>query len=102
MAIPNKQVKSNTDILDNRRTQTRIQVRIRKDLHEEPVISRLVSHYGIIVIITAAEVSANVPEYSCFDLELRGTTSQIESALTYLDELDLEVLHQSNPEEDGW
>ena len=38
MAIPNKQVKSNTDILDNRRTQTRIQVRIPKEFHEEPVI----------------------------------------------------------------
>lgn len=33
MAIPNKQVKSNTDILDNRRTQTRIKVHIHKDLH---------------------------------------------------------------------
>ena len=44
MAIPNKQVKPNTDILDNRRTQTRIQVRIPKDLHEAPVVSRLVSH----------------------------------------------------------
>ncbi|MCF2147423.1 NIL domain-containing protein [Desmonostoc muscorum LEGE 12446] len=102
MAIPDKQVKSNTDILDNRRTQTRIQVRIPKDLHEEPVISRLVSHYGVTILIAAAELSANAPEYSCFDLELRGTTSQIESALTYLDELDLEVLRQSNPEEDGW
>ncbi|MBW4423872.1 MAG: NIL domain-containing protein [Nostoc desertorum CM1-VF14] len=102
MAIPNKQVKSNADILDNRRTQTRIQVRIPKDLHEEPVISRLVSHYNVIVIIADAQVSANVPQYSCFDLELRGTVSQIESALTYLDELDLEVLHQSSPEEDGW
>ncbi len=68
MAIPNKQVKSNTDILNNRRTQTRIQVRIPKDLHEEPVISRLVSHNGVIVMITDAQVSANVPQYSCFDL----------------------------------
>ncbi|AVH67767.1 MULTISPECIES: NIL domain-containing protein [unclassified Nostoc] len=102
MAIPNKEVKSNTDILDNRRTQTCIQVRIPKDLHEEPVISRLTSHYGVTVIIAAAQISVNVPECSCFDLELRGTISQIESALTYLDELDLEVLHQSSPEEDGW
>ncbi|MBE9034570.1 NIL domain-containing protein [aff. Roholtiella sp. LEGE 12411] len=102
MAITNKQVKFNTDILDNRRTQTRIQVYIPKGLHEQPVISRLVSHYGITVIIAAAQVSANVPECSCFELELRGTASQIESALTYLDELDLEVLHQSNSEEDGW
>ncbi|WP_323374588.1 hypothetical protein [Nostoc commune] len=54
------------------------------------------------VIIADAQVSANVPQHSCFDLELQGTVSQIESALTYLDELDLEVLHQSSPEEDGW
>ncbi|MBE8966420.1 NIL domain-containing protein [Nostocales cyanobacterium LEGE 12452] len=102
MAIPNKEVKSNTDILDNRRTKTRIQVLIPKNLHEEPVISRLVSHYGVTVIIADAQVSANVPQYSCFALELQGTVSQIESALTYLDELDLEVFHQSSPEEDGW
>ncbi|MEH2418116.1 MULTISPECIES: NIL domain-containing protein [unclassified Nostoc] len=79
-----------------------MQVRIPKDLHEKPVISRLVSHYGVTVIIADAQVNANVPQYSCFVLELRGTVSQIESTLTYLDELDLEVLHQSSPEEDGW
>ncbi len=102
MAIPSKQVKSTTDIGDNRRTETLIQVRIPKDLHEEPVISRLVSHYGVTVMIMAAQVSTNALEHSCFDLQLRGTISQIESALTYLDELDLEILHQSTPEEDGW
>ncbi|MEH2419472.1 MAG: NIL domain-containing protein [Nostoc sp.] len=79
-----------------------MQVRITKDLHEEPVISRLLPHYGVTVIIADTQVSANVPQYSCFDLELRGTVSQIESALTYLDELDLQVLHESSPEEDGW
>ncbi|MEH1890036.1 MAG: hypothetical protein V7K92_11475 [Nostoc sp.] len=40
-------------------------------------------------------------QHSCFHVQLRGTVSQIESALTYLNELDLEVLHQSSPEEDG-
>ncbi|MEH2390574.1 MAG: hypothetical protein V7K21_02510 [Nostoc sp.] len=54
MAIPNKQVKSNIDILDNRRTQTCIQIRIPKDLHEKPAISRLVSHYRVIIIIADA------------------------------------------------
>ncbi|MEI1375872.1 NIL domain-containing protein [Nostoc sp. UHCC 0926] len=89
-------------MLDNRRTQTRIQIPIPKDLHEKPVISRLVSHYGVTIIIADAQVSTNVPQHSCFHLQLRGTVSQIESALTYLNELDLEVLHQSSPEEDGW
>ncbi|MEH1842975.1 MAG: NIL domain-containing protein [Nostoc sp.] len=52
-----------------------MQVRIPKDLHEEPVISRLVSHFQVTVIIADAQVSANVPQDSCFDLELRGTVS---------------------------
>ena len=38
----------------SRQTQARIKIRIPKDLHEEPVISRLVSHYGITVNIAAA------------------------------------------------
>ncbi|MEH2313753.1 MAG: NIL domain-containing protein [Nostoc sp.] len=89
-------------MLDNRRTQTCIQIRIPKDLHEESVISQLVYHYGVTIIIADAQVSTNVPQHSCFHLQLRGTVSQIESTLIYLDELDLKVLHQSSPEENGW
>jgi len=44
----------------SRQTQTRIKIRIPKDLHEEPVISRLVSHYGITVNIAAALLGANM------------------------------------------
>ncbi|MFN6564845.1 MAG: NIL domain-containing protein [Nostoc sp. ChiSLP01] len=69
-------------------------------MNEEPAILQLVSHYRVTIVITPAEVSANIPKYSCFDLELRGTTFEIESALTLLDELDLEILNRPNPEED--
>lgn len=87
---------------DKRRTQIRITFSIPHDLQTEPIISRLVSHYGVIVNITAAILKANAAEDGCFELELRGTASQIESALTYLDELDLEILQHYTPEEDGW
>jgi ABC-type methionine transport system ATPase subunit len=83
-------------------TQTRIKIRIPKNLHDEPVISRLISHYGITVNIEAALLSSNRRDDGWFDLELRGTKSQISSALTYLNELDLEMWGQSTPEEDGW
>lgn len=86
----------------NRPTQTRIKIRIPKNLHDEPVISRLISHYGITVNIEAALLSSNRRDDGWFDLELRGTESQISSALTYLNELDLEMWGQSTTEKDGW
>jgi ABC-type methionine transport system ATPase subunit len=88
---------------NNRPTQTRIRIRIPKGYHEEPVISRLVSQYGVTVNIAAALLSANAREDGWFDLELRGTNLQIQSALTYLDELDLEVWNElSDPTAETW
>jgi len=80
----------------------RIKIRIPKEFHEEPVISRLISQNGITVNIAAALLSTNARDDGWFDLELRGRASQIQSALTYLDELDLEIWGQSNSEEDDW
>jgi ABC-type methionine transport system ATPase subunit len=102
MAIPSKQGKSTIDFRDNRRTTTHITVRIPKELHEQPVMSRLISHCGIIVNIAAAQLNGHVPQQGCFDLELRGTVFQIASALTYLNELNLEISHRFITGEDGW
>ncbi len=85
----------------NRPTQTRIKIRIPKDLCEEPIISRLVSQHGVTVNITAALLSANARDDGWFELELRATNQQLQSALTYLNELDLEIWDQSTAE-DGW
>jgi ABC-type methionine transport system ATPase subunit len=86
----------------NRPTQTRIRIRIPKEYNDEPVISRLVSHHGVTVNITAALLGANARDDGWFDLELRGTSLQIESALTYLNEMDLEIWDESAAENDGW
>lgn len=94
---------SDTEVLGaDRPTQSRIRVRIPKELNNEPIISRLVSHHGLTVNITAALLGANAREDGWFDLELRGTSRQIQSALTYLNEMDLEMWGESNQEEDGW
>lgn len=85
---------------DNRPTRTRIGLRIPKWYHQEPVISRLVSHYNLTVNIAAALLGTNVQNEGWFDLELQGTTQQIHSALIYLFELDLEVWLESNPADD--
>lgn len=86
----------------NRPTHTRIRLRIPKEYNDEPVISRLVSHHGVTVNIAAALLGANARDDGWFDLDLRGTSHQIQSALIYLDEMDLEIWQESDREEDGW
>ena len=85
---------------DDRLTQKRIRIRIPKHYHQEPVISRLVSHYHLTVNITAAILGANANGDGWFDLELQGTEACIHSALIHLDELDLEVWKGNDT--DGW
>jgi ABC-type methionine transport system ATPase subunit len=103
MAIQNfNEFEANSLIEANRPTQTRIKIRIPKDFHQEPVISRLVSQYGVTVNITAALLSANARDDGWFELELKATGQQLQSALTYLNELDLEIWDQSTSEQDGW
>lgn len=85
---------------DSRITQKRIRIRIPKNYHREPVISHLISDYHLTVNITAAILGANANGDGWFDLELHGANSHIEDALTYLNELDLEVWHDT--ENDGW
>lgn len=76
---------------DNQILQKRIRIRIPKHYHQEPVISRLVSNYNLTVNITAAVLGANANGDGWFDLDLQGTNPEIESAMTYLSELDLEI-----------
>ncbi|MBD2182785.1 MULTISPECIES: NIL domain-containing protein [Oscillatoriophycideae] len=87
---------------DNRHTQVRIRVRIPKHYHEEPIISQLISQHGVTVNIAAALLSANARDDGWFDLELKGTSGQIRSALIYINDLDLEVWHDSNFQEESW
>lgn len=85
---------------DDRTTEQRIRLRIPKHYHQEPVISQLVSHYHLTVNITAAILGADASGDGWFDLVLRGSNANIQAALSYLDELDLEVWQ--GEESDGW
>ncbi|GCL35312.1 MAG: NIL domain-containing protein [Sphaerospermopsis kisseleviana] len=69
----------------------RIRVRITKDYHQEPVISRLVSDYGLTINIKAAFLGQDAISDGWFDLDLQGTETQISNGLSYLQELKLEV-----------
>ena len=84
----------------NRTTEQRIRIRIPKHYHQEPVISQLVSQYRLTVNIVAALLGANAQGDGWFDLELKGSHAEIDAALMYLSELDLEVWQGEEP--DGW
>jgi ABC-type methionine transport system ATPase subunit len=83
-------------------TQTRIRLRIPKEYTDQPVISQLVSEYGLTVNIAAALLGPNTRDDGWFDLELRGTSHQIQSALTYLNERKFEIWDESDQGEGGW
>lgn len=88
---------------DNRPTQIRIRIRISQKYYHEPVISQLISEYGLNVNVNAALLPANAPNDGWFDLELRGSNKQIQRALIYLNQLDVQIWSQStNPEEENW
>jgi len=83
---------------DQRLTHKRIRLRIPKHYQQEPVISNLISDYKLTVNIAAALLGANAREDGWFDLDLQGTVPQIQSALLYLNDLDLEIWHEGEPE----
>ncbi|MEG4229312.1 NIL domain-containing protein [Microcoleus sp. N9_B2] len=88
---------------DSRQTQTRIRIRIPKEYHQEPVISNLISEQGLTVNFNAALLGVKTSDDGWFDLELIGTSQQIESALIYLNDLDVEIWSNSNhPDEETW
>lgn len=91
-----------TPVTDSRLTHKRIRLRIPKEYHSEPVISRLISQHGLTVNINAALLGANVPQDGWFDLDLRGTQEQIRGALIDLNDLDLEIWDELRAQEDGW
>ncbi|MCT7950758.1 NIL domain-containing protein [Ancylothrix sp. C2] len=87
---------------DSRLTQTRIRVQIPRQYHQEPVISYLASHYGLQVNILAALLTANSKESGWFELELRGSSQEIDNALIYLSDLNVQLWPRQGEEQDGW
>lgn len=93
------------NIIEETRKQpnpTRISIRIPEKYHQKPIISHIAAYYGLEVNIMAATLGANAQGDGWFDLQLNGSPKQINSALIYLAELDVEILYQSGNEPDGW
>ncbi|MBD6619890.1 NIL domain-containing protein [Komarekiella sp. 'clone 1'] len=67
----------------------RLQICILKDYYQTPVISDLVSRYGITVNIIAASLPANQQDDGWFDLDLWGRPQQLFSSFNHLEKLKL-------------
>lgn len=81
---------------------TRIKIQIPKRCRKEPVISRLTSEHGLTVNITGAMLGAHSYEEGWFDLELHGLPLQVQSAIAYLQDLNVKIWGKPNPDGDGW
>ncbi|MDZ8055437.1 MAG: NIL domain-containing protein [Aulosira sp. ZfuVER01] len=71
-------------------------IRIPQHYQRQPLISRLVSRYGVTVNIMAAMLTAT-ENYGWFDLQLQGNSEQICDGLLYLQNLGVDVMHLSIP-----
>ena len=69
----------------------RLQLCVLKSYYEEPVISELVSGYGLTVNITSARLQPDTQDDGWFDLDLWGKTKQLYSSLSYLEKLGLPI-----------
>ncbi|MDZ7964265.1 MAG: NIL domain-containing protein [Nostoc sp. DedSLP03] len=69
----------------------RLQLCVLKSYYQEPVISELVSGYGLTVNITSAILQPDTQDDGWFDLDLWGTTKQLYSSLSYLEKLGLPI-----------
>ncbi|MBG1271698.1 NIL domain-containing protein [Nostoc sp. WHI] len=60
--------------------------------HRQPVISRLVSRYGLTVNIKAASLTSDSDSDGWFDLELSGNPQKLTNSLSYLQGLGVNLL----------
>jgi hypothetical protein len=74
--------------------KTRIQFNIPQKYHKDPIIFTLVLDYKLRVNLISAILGKDGLGGGCFDLELQGYRQQIEQALNYLEQLNIEIWHR--------
>jgi len=67
-------------------------ISVPQKYHRQPIISRLVSRYGLTVNIKAASLVSDSETDGWFDLELLGNPQQVTNSLSYLQELGVNVV----------
>lgn len=87
------------------RYQSLNRIRLRLNIpvfyDQEPILSRLVSDFNLVVNITSAKLSKGSNERHC-DVEIQGTPEQINRGLIYLRSLNLGLIGKPNTVEEDW
>ena len=94
-------IKKPTQTAKKRPTQTRLRIRIPQEYHQQPIISQLAAKHNLEVNILAAILGGNAVGDGWFYLQISGSSEEINNALIYLSDLDIEVWPE-NTEQDGW
>ncbi len=69
-----------------------IRIRVPQQYLRQPVVSRLISRYNLIINITAAFLEPHTAKDGWFNLEIQGSSQQIEAGFAYLETLQVEIL----------
>ena len=77
--------------IENQIIRKQIRLRVPRDFHQEPIISRLVSDYGLTINIKAAILGANGVGDGWFDIDLQGLATHMDGAVNYLRDIGLEI-----------
>ena len=80
----------------SKKIQKRIRIQIPQNLHQQPILSNLVSHYGLELNISAALLDTQATGGGWFDLRLQGTQEQVDNGLSYLSGLKVQMWHEGS------
>jgi hypothetical protein len=65
-------------------------------LHQEPVLAKLISNYDLIVNFKAAVLDRKATGGGWFNLDLEGYPQDIDNALSYLQNLEIEIFDRTH------
>jgi hypothetical protein len=91
-----------SNALSDTPTTIRLLLGIPKLYQTEPVISQLISSYGITVKIVRESLEPNTDAPRWFDVELMATPQQLQEGLAFLQSLTIQIIGKANPGYDGW
>jgi hypothetical protein len=73
-----------------------IDINIPQQLHQEPVLAKLISNYDLIVNFKAAVLDRKATGGGWFNLDLEGYPQDIDNALSYLQNLEIEIFDRTH------
>jgi len=87
---------------DTREERLRVRLRIPAEYRQDPILSIVITQYGLTVNILAAQLSNQASDGGWFDLEVQGPSNQINNGILHLNDLGIEMWRESDSLHEGW